>query len=168
MQLLHALTQGPITHVFELAPVANMVFRQRVDTVSGMIMMMTAQGGEEPQRANVILLANQPRMLRELMHQVLRRIPQTHFVFEFANGDELSALLDAVHARWLVVSLAADGNLPKGIEEIMVRHPEMDVLAMSEDGDYLEIITAPEETQRDRIMLADISLNELVAVLSLQ
>jgi DNA-binding NarL/FixJ family response regulator len=129
-------------------------------------MMMTVTGHERPQRANVILLANRPRMLRELMHQLLRRIPQTRFVFEFTDEDELSELLDAVHAQWLVISLEVDGSLPAGIEEIMLRHPDLEVLAMSENGEYLEIVTTQKEIQRNRIPLADISLNDLADVLS--
>lgn len=127
---------------------------------------MTAKGKNAPIKTNIILLANQPRMMREMLHRVLKRYPQTHYVFEYENGEDLPELLDSIHAQWLVVSLEEGGNLPQGVERVMLEHPDLDVLAVSEDGDYLEIIRASDSSPHERVALRDISLHQLLDLFS--
>jgi hypothetical protein len=104
-------------------------------------------------------------MLREMMRRVLRQHPQTNLVLELDDDCHLPELLNGINARWLVVSLDEDGGLPDRIENLMYDHPKLDVLGVSNDGKYLEVITAPEEDRRARYSLQDISLNELISLL---
>jgi len=118
-----------------------------------------------PQKFNVILLANQPRMMREIMHRALKKFPETHYIFEFGDAENLRDLVDMLDARWLVVSRNLKGQLSPDVEEVMRQHPGLHVMAVSKDGDYVDVFTAPKVNGWERVSLPDPSLSDLLNVL---
>lgn len=110
----------------------------------------------------IILLANRPRFMRELMRRALRKHPRTHYVFVFEDGEDIAILLDAINAQWLVISLEENGMLADATQAALRSHPDLNVMAVSRDGDYLEIYRAASRHSPEHIDVDDLSLNELV------
>ncbi|MFZ1768120.1 MAG: hypothetical protein WAU00_02920 [Caldilinea sp.] len=117
------------------------------------------------QTANIILLTNRPRMMREMMHRALKKLPETHYVFEFGEHENLRELVDILNARWLVVSRNYKGQLSPDVEEVMRQHPGLHVMAVSNDGDYVDVFTTPKVNEWERVSLPNPSLGDLLNVL---
>ena len=110
----------------------------------------------------IILLANRPRFMREMMRRALRKHPRTHYVFAFEDGEDLAILLDAINAQWLVISLEENGMLAGAAQAALRSHPDLNVMGVSRDGDFLEIYRAANRHSPEHIDVDDLSLNELV------
>ena len=77
---------------------------------------MNSQTNDNASGPAIILLANKPRFVREMMRRALRKDPKTHYVFAFEDGEELAILLDVIDARWLVISLEKDGRFAEPVQ----------------------------------------------------
>lgn len=125
-------------------------------------MIMNSQTRSSSSSPAIILLANRPRFMREMMCRALRKHPKTHYVFAFEDGEDLAILLDAVNARWLVISLEEDGNLGEAARTALHSHPELNVMAVSRDGDFLEVYRAANRHSPEHIDVDELSLDELL------
>lgn len=108
-----------------------------------------------------ILLANRPRLLREIFKRAFERYPDVEIVGEVANSDYLSDQVKDSEAHWVLVPLHTDGNFPDFVKLIIQDCPEIGILAISADGSQAKARCG--ENSRDD--LADLSLNELIDII---
>lgn len=108
-----------------------------------------------------VILANEPRLLREMLKRVITRAPELQVVGEVTDPTKLSPLLHKTHAQWLIVSLWPEGLVPGAIESLLVEHSSLGILGMAGDGSQARIKRA-ESTEQE---LHNLSLNRLIAVL---
>lgn len=125
-------------------------------------MIMNSQTKSSSSSPAIILLANKPRFMRDMMRRALRKYPKTHYVFAFEDGEDLAILLDAINARWLVISLEEDGALAEAARVALRSHPRLNVMAVSRDGDFLEIYRAANHHAPEHIDVDELSLDELL------
>lgn len=107
-----------------------------------------------------ILLANTPRLLREIFKHAFQRYPDMEIVGETANSDDLYGQIKKSRADWILVSLHANGNFPDFVNSILDDYPGIGIIAISADGSQAK--ARCRENSRDD--LANLSLNELMAI----
>lgn len=126
----------------------------------------TVETEQEPIR--VVLLANRPRMFREMLHRALDRIPGAQLILETERPQQVPGILARVEADWLIITLTAQGKLPKPVEEAIEQNPSLSVLGFSEDTGHVEVqmkVHSNKDRERRHYSLNDISLLELLSIL---
>ncbi len=123
---------------------------------------------EEDNRLHIVLLANQPRMFRTMLRQILENLPGAQLTLEVKDPWRIPAVLERVRADWLIASLTENGQLPATAIEVAAQNPDLSVMGISTDGNHLEIqlrTQAGERIEQLRHALDGVSLDELLLIL---
>ncbi len=123
---------------------------------------------EDDEQLKIILLATQPRMLREMLHRALEKAPDLRLVLETDKPYQISALLKRIQADWVVTTLTEEDRLPEPVRAAIEQHPTVSVVGLSADGSHAEVQAMADESgnlQRQRYSLQDVSLAELLQIL---
>ncbi len=113
---------------------------------------------------NVILLANQPRIFREVLHRTLDGMQESQLVLEVVDLKRLPQILERVQASWLVVSLTANSRIPEAVRKLIDTYPLLSILGVSLDGSLIEILASDPNGKRSRSVHRDMTLAELLEV----
>ena len=116
----------------------------------------------------VVLLANQPRMLREMLHRALLKTPGLQLVFEVEEPDLIARVLDHIDADWLITSLTSEQKLQSTVQQALEQKPSLSIIGVSEDGSHVEVyMPVQNEVRHDRrhYSLNNISLANLLSIL---
>ena len=110
------------------------------------------------EQIRVILLANQPRMLREMLHRALEKLPGVRLILETDAPRQIPSILDRVAPDWLITTLTPEAQLPEAVAEAIEHNPSVSVLGLSADGSKVEIRGAERsddgrKAQRDIIVV---------------
>lgn len=128
--------------------------------------MESVRNEHEPMR--IVVLANQPRMFRELLHRALGQIPGAQLILETEDPLQVPGILSRVQTDWLVVSLNSEDELPKSVRKAIEEHPALSVLGFSEDSSRVEVQKKMHEKgnrTRRSYALENVSLPELLSIL---
>jgi len=110
-----------------------------------------------------IILANEPRLLREMLGHVFDSTPGLEVVALVENPIQLASVVHEEEAHWLIVSLDdANEALPA---YLTYDHSPPSLMAISADGRQVEIKTTKPDGKPERYMLYDISLDNLLNIL---
>lgn len=112
-------------------------------------------------RAQRIVLANESRLLRQMLHRVIEKTPDLDVAGQTANLAELPALVKQTDAHWAIVPLLADDAIPSDVKVLLVEEPSVRVLAVTVDGSRM-VAKWVEAHEKE---LGDISLEELLTIL---
>lgn len=140
---------------------------------------MKAAPTQQPSR---IILANETRLLREMLRRAIARSPYLQVVGEVTDRANLSSRVEETDAQWVIVSLLPDGGIPETAETLLMENPSVAILAVAPDGSQLRvgwtepcekaIAVAPDGspvklrwTETHEKLLEDLSLEELITVL---
>ncbi len=85
---------------------------------------------------HLIILNNEPRMLREMLQHALEQIPGFIIVHPEA---QLNGLFQQVQIDWLVVTLGKNAEVPREAYLWMRRTPTLSLLALAPDGALAEV-----------------------------
>ena len=116
----------------------------------------------------VVVLANQPRNLRHMLHRALTVIPRTPVVIELDNPEMIPDVLDRVPVDWLVATLTAEGELTAPAEEAVDEHPSLGVIGISTDGSHIAVQGPQRDNDngaRTQDSFDEISLSDLILIL---
>ena len=80
-----------------------------------------------------VLVANRPRLLRELVMATISDQPDIEVVGEIQQEDELEHAVEETHPDFLIVALERSNNLPDVCKTILRNHPQMRVIAIAAD-----------------------------------
>ena len=80
-----------------------------------------------------VVVANQPRLMRELLLETVRQQPDIEIVAEIQNEADIVRAVDESNPDFLIIALDETDNYPPICGEILQRHPEMKVLALAAD-----------------------------------
>jgi chemotaxis response regulator CheB len=78
-----------------------------------------------------VLVANRPRLMRELVMATVAEEPNIEIVGEIQDAGELETLVDHIEPDVLVVALA--DRLPMECYTILKKHPRLRIVAISPD-----------------------------------
>jgi hypothetical protein len=108
-----------------------------------------------------IVLANQSRLLREMLHHAIEKNPWLHIVGQTADVPDLLQTIERTAPHWVILSLSSKGNMPQAADIVVRRHSAVRVLGMTIDGSQAKVKTIPYEERS----LGSLSLRDLIAVL---
>lgn len=115
-----------------------------------------------------VLVANQPRLLRELVLEAVAGEPRIEVVGEVERENEILAAVERTRPHVLIIALGASDERPPICDEVLVRFPEVRVVAIAPDRNSTiyywaspEIYSARLETSETGVLLALRSLASL-------
>jgi DNA-binding NarL/FixJ family response regulator len=80
-----------------------------------------------------VLVANRPRLIRELVMATISDQPDIEIVGEIQQEGELEHAVEETHPDFLIVALEKSNSLPDVCESILRSHPRMRVIAIASD-----------------------------------
>ena len=80
-----------------------------------------------------VLVANRPRLIRELVMATISDQPDIEIVGEIQQEAELEHAVEETHPDFLIVALEKSNSLPDVCASILRSHPQMRVIAIASD-----------------------------------
>jgi DNA-binding NarL/FixJ family response regulator len=108
-----------------------------------------------------VLVANRPRLIRELILAVFEEQPDIEIVGEVREVDyeNIARTVDETHPEFLILGLDKPEKRPPLCDVLLRRHPEMKILAVAENNESsvfywakLDIRSTPLETSEAAIL----------------
>jgi DNA-binding NarL/FixJ family response regulator len=78
-----------------------------------------------------VAVANQPRLIRELVLETIADQPGIEIVAEIENEGEIPKVVEATHPDFLIMSLEGSNQQPALCDILLPRYPEMKILALA-------------------------------------
>ena len=83
-----------------------------------------------------VLVANQPRLMRELVLETFSDQPDIEIVGEVADDVEIAPSVERTHPDFLVIALDDPMERPAICDTILKQHPEIRIIAVSPNHKY--------------------------------
>src|SRR5260370_16796982 len=84
-----------------------------------------------------VLVANHPRLMREIVLTTFADQPDIEIVGEVADESDISASVKRTCPNVVVISLDQPGLRPRICDELLPEHPEVPVIAVPPDKHYI-------------------------------
>jgi DNA-binding NarL/FixJ family response regulator len=78
-----------------------------------------------------VVVANRPRLMRELILETIREHADIEIVAEIQNDEEIAETVDATQPDFLIIALEDSDRCPPLCDTLLRRYPEMKVLALA-------------------------------------
>jgi len=78
-----------------------------------------------------VVVANQPRLVRELVLETIIEQPDIEFVAEIKNEEEILHAVDGTHPDFLIIALDESGRRPSLCDTWLLRYPKIKILALA-------------------------------------
>lgn len=78
-----------------------------------------------------VLVANRPRLMRELILATISDQPDIEIVGEINDDSEIENAVKSTQPDFLIVALEKSNRLPVGCHAVLQNHPRMKVIAIS-------------------------------------
>ena len=98
-----------------------------------------------------VLVANRPRLIRELIMATISDQPDIEIVGEVPEESEIEMAIEQTHPDFLIIALEKSDRLPGICQTTLRRHPEMRVIAIASDRDSLMFYSASLRIQSDQL-----------------
>lgn len=87
-----------------------------------------------------IILAGEPRFLREMLRQVINKTSGLQVVGEIDEIRELDEHLQQSNVDWIVMALRENGQVPEAAENLITqKFPSVRIMGVSSDGSRVKI-----------------------------
>jgi DNA-binding NarL/FixJ family response regulator len=111
-----------------------------------------------------VILANDSRLLREMLRRVLGSAPQLAIVAEVDDLHQLEPVLAETDARWIIVSLTPEGEFPGIVKSLLQTYSTTHVLAIAVDGSTVRVLHMEHNEQQVDVF----SVEEILSLLQAQ
>jgi DNA-binding NarL/FixJ family response regulator len=98
-----------------------------------------------------VLIANSPRLIRELMIETISDEPDIEIVGEVKSESELSTAVEQTHPDFVIVALEKHNRLPAACHAVLREHPNLKVIAIAPDRNSSMFYWASLRVQSNRI-----------------
>lgn len=106
-----------------------------------------------------VIVANRPRLMRELVIETIAAQPDIEIVAEIQNEDEIVPKVTKTEPDFLIITLEDSNERPLLCDTLLRRYPEMKILALAPDRNIgtffwasLDIHSAPVEVSEAGIL----------------
>ena len=89
-----------------------------------------------------VAVANQPRMMRELIAMSLAQEENVEVVAQISDEAEISRVIEETKPEFLIVSLDSRRFGRSEREDMLQRHPEIQIMALASDGNSFTLFSA--------------------------
>ena len=108
------------------------------DSYANLLMNRHLRGSEYAMEKVIrVLVANHPRLMRELILSTFADQPDIEIVGEVADESEIIAAVDKTLPNFVVVALDLFGQRPAVCDELLRLHPDIRVIAVAPEKDYI-------------------------------
>jgi chemotaxis response regulator CheB len=83
-----------------------------------------------------VVVANRPRLMRELVLEAIIEQPDIEVVGEIKNEDEIADAVEGTHPDVLIIALDDSNQRPPLCDILIRRYPEMKILALAPERNY--------------------------------
>jgi chemotaxis response regulator CheB len=80
-----------------------------------------------------VIVANRPRLMRELVLETIIEQPDIEIVAEVQNEDEIVSIVEGTQPDFLIIALDDSNERPSLCDTLLRRYPEMKILALAPD-----------------------------------
>jgi chemotaxis response regulator CheB len=108
-----------------------------------------------------VLVANRPRLMRELMLEAIASDPEVEIAGEIEQEADLAAAVERVRPDVVIIALGDSDERPSICDQLLLRYPALRVVAIAADRDAAfyywaapEIHTARLENSEGNVLLA--------------
>jgi DNA-binding NarL/FixJ family response regulator len=108
-----------------------------------------------------VVVANRPRLMRELVLETISEQPDIEVVAEIKNEEEIVNAVEGTHPDCLIISLDEFNQRPPLCDTLLRRYPEMKILALAPERNSsmyywgsFDIHESPEEASEAGILIA--------------
>src|SRR6267378_6383883 len=78
-----------------------------------------------------VVVANQPRLMRELVLETIIGQPDMEIVAEIQDENEIAHVVEGMHPDFLIIALDESNQRPPLCDILLRRYPEMKILALA-------------------------------------
>lgn len=78
-----------------------------------------------------VLVANRPRLMRDVVQATLSGQPDIEIVGEIENEPEILPAIEQTHADYLIIAQEEQGSRPSICDFVMEKYPHMKILAVA-------------------------------------
>ena len=78
-----------------------------------------------------VVVANRPRLMRELLLSTITEQPDIEIVAELQDEDQIPSVVDLTQPDFLIIALGDSDQIPRNYDDLMRRHPGMKILALA-------------------------------------
>jgi chemotaxis response regulator CheB len=78
-----------------------------------------------------VVVANQPRLMRELVLETITEQPDIEIVAEIQNENDILSAVEASNPDFLIIALDESGRRPAICDTLLVRYPNIKILALA-------------------------------------
>lgn len=108
-----------------------------------------------------IILANDSRLLREMLNRVLHKADHLDVVQQVSSIESLPDEIQKQDAEWIILTLPEDNKVPDWTDTYMEEHPFVKILTVFPDGSGIKLKWFDKREQD----VPDPSLQELIQIL---
>lgn len=108
-----------------------------------------------------VVVANRPRLMRELVLETIAEQPDIQIVAEIRNEQEIVHIVEGTHPDVLIIALDNFDERPPLCDVLLHRYPAMKILALAPDRNTsifywasIDIHSSPVETSQDGVLSA--------------
>jgi chemotaxis response regulator CheB len=98
-----------------------------------------------------VLVANRPRLMRELMVATISEQPDIEIVGEVEEESRLAGEVEKTRPDFLIVALEEFNEIPKVCHSLLQRYPQMKIVAVSSERNSSMFYWASLEVQSNEI-----------------
>jgi len=109
-----------------------------------------------------IILANGPRLLREMLQRVINKMDNLEVVLEITNYEELPSAIERFDPEWVITSSIYDNRVHKWIDACMVNFPSVRFMFLSPAASSIKMKWQVSHEEDLEI----VSLNDFIAILA--
>jgi len=84
-----------------------------------------------------VLVANHPRLMREIILTTFADQPDIEIVGEVADESEISESVKRTLPNFVVIALDEPGRRPRICDELLREHPEVRIIAVAPEKNYI-------------------------------
>jgi DNA-binding NarL/FixJ family response regulator len=122
--------------------------------------------GMEPNRVTTpirVLVANQPRLMRELVMATIADQPDIEIVGEVDDESKIAGAVERSHPDFLIIALGKSQRLPAVCEPILHDHPQIKVLAVPPARkDFVMFFWTASRVQSNRIEASEAGILRVI------
>ena len=86
-----------------------------------------------------IILANDSRLMREMLNRILLKAKHLDVVQQVTDHEDLPAAIQQQDAEWIILSMPADNKIPDWADTYLQKHPNVRIMAVSPDGSRVNL-----------------------------
>lgn len=110
--------------------------------------------------AQRIILVNTSRLLGDMLRTIIYRTDHLEMVREVCADERLPSSIENTEAEWVLLSLPSHKNIPGWVDQYLIKHPSIRILAICPGSDKVRLMSMEDEEQ-----LEDLALNDLLHIL---